>query len=140
MKKRIPALCTTALTVVLAVGPAAHAAPARNDLDCNDFAFQEDAQAEFNRDIGDPNRLDRGDDRDRGRHDGIACDNLPHRVVTVPSPVIVTRTPLPTRGVQGGLGGATGPADFEVALGAGLAVAALGLTAGFVVYRRRVSR
>ncbi|WP_031480118.1 hypothetical protein [Streptomyces bicolor] len=128
MKKRIPVLCTTALTVLLAAGPAAHAAPARTDLDCNDFTFQEDAQAEFDRDRG------------QGRHHGIACDNLPRRVVTVPSPVIVTQTPLPTRGVRGGLGGATGPADFEVALGAGLAVGALGLTAGFVVYRRRLSR
>lgn len=134
----MPALCATALTLLVTAGPAApmaHAALARTDLDCRDFAFQEDAQAEFNRDPRDPHRLD----QDQGVDDGIACEILPRRGVTVPSPV-PTLSPLPTQGVRGGLGGITGPADFEVALGAGLAVGALGLTAGYVRYRRRVDR
>lgn len=132
MKRGIHALCATALTVLVATGPAATAAHARTDLDCRDFSFQEDAQAEFNRDLGDPHRLD----EEHGRDDGIACEVLPHRGVAVPThrPTI---TPLPTQGVRGGVGGSTGPADFEVALGAGLAVGALGLTFGYVMHRRR---
>jgi hypothetical protein len=43
------------------------------DLDCADFNFQEDAQAEFDADPTDPNGLDGND------NDGIACEDLPHR-------------------------------------------------------------
>ncbi|WP_405577069.1 hypothetical protein [Streptomyces sp. NBC_01092] len=144
MKRRTRAICTTAITVLVTAGPVAQVAHARGDLDCRDFAFQEDAQAEFNRDLSDPNRLD----EDQGADDSIACEVLPHREATVaPLPVrtvfptsTVTSTVLPTQGVRGGMGGGTGPADFEVALGAGLAVGALALTAGFVVYRRRLNR
>ncbi|MFE0257027.1 excalibur calcium-binding protein [Streptomyces sp. NPDC059010] len=153
MNRRIPVLCATALTALVTAGPVAplaYAAHARTDLDCRDFAFQEDAQAEFNRDLGDPHRLD----EDQGVDDGIACEILPRRGVTVPSPPPTlspatlspttvppaTLSPVPTQGVRGGLGGATGPADFEVALGTGLAVGALGLTAGYVRYRRRAGR
>ena len=42
---------------------------ASGDLDCADFASQEEAQAEFDEDPDDPNRLDEDDD-------GIACENL----------------------------------------------------------------
>lgn len=48
--------------------PTAAAAP--GDLDCSDFATQAEAQAEFDSDTSDPNRLD-----DDG--DGIACETLP---------------------------------------------------------------
>ncbi|WP_228472799.1 hypothetical protein [Streptomyces cyaneochromogenes] len=135
---RIRALCATAITVVVTAGPAVQVAHARGDLDCSDFSFQEDAQAEFNRDRNDPNRLD--DDHGRGRDDDIACEDLPRRVspvapIATPPPTV---SPLPTRGVRGGLGGSSGPSDFEVAAGAGLAVGALGLTLGYVVYRRRL--
>ncbi len=41
------------------------------DLDCSDFATQEDAQAVFNADPSDPNHLD-GKDKD-----GIVCPKLP---------------------------------------------------------------
>lgn len=147
MKRRIRAICTTAITVLVTAGPAASVAHARGDLDCSDFTFREDAQAEFNRDPGDPHRLD----EDHGVDDGIACETLPRRDVAVSPPLptltptptptpLPTRSVLPTQGVRGGLGGARGPADFEVALGAGLAVGALALTVGYVVYRRRVSR
>lgn len=141
---RIRALCATAITVVVTAGPAVQVAHARGDLDCSDFRFQEDAQAEFNRDRNDPNDLD--DDHGRGRDDDIACEVLPRRVAPI-SPVssplttvspLPTMSPLPTRGVRGGLGGSSGPSDFEVAVGAGLAVGALGLTVGYVVYRRRL--
>lgn len=148
MKRRIRAICTTAITTVLVTaGPAVAVAHAQGDLDCKDFTFREDAQAEFNRDPGDPHRLD----EDGGVDDGIACEVLPRRDAAVSPPLptltpLPTPTPLPTRsvvptqGVRGGLGGGRGPADFEVALGAGLAVGALALTVGYVVYRRRASR
>ena len=50
----------------------AHKAAAQDVLNCTDFTYQEDAQAEFNRDPSDPNNLD--DD-----NDGIACEDLPSR-------------------------------------------------------------
>ena len=45
-----------------------------------DFQFQEDAQAEFNRDPSDPSGLD----EDAGPDDGIACENLPSRGTDTP--------------------------------------------------------
>ncbi|MDF3142253.1 MULTISPECIES: hypothetical protein [unclassified Streptomyces] len=141
MKRRIHAICAAAITVLVTTGPAAPIAHAQSDLDCGDFAFQEDAQAQFNRDPDDHHRLD----EDRGRDDGVACEDLPRRDAAVSSPLPIrtplpTLSPLPTQGVRGGLGGSTGPADFEVALGAGLAVGAVALAAGYVTYRRRFSR
>ncbi|MBE1581004.1 excalibur calcium-binding domain-containing protein [Amycolatopsis roodepoortensis] len=59
-------------------------APAIADLDCGDFQYQEDAQAELAKDRSDPHRLD--DD-----NDGIACETLPKRG-TVPTK---TTTPTP---------------------------------------------
>ena len=41
------------------------------DLDCADFASQEEAQAVFDRDPSDPNRLD-------ADNDGIACEDYPY--------------------------------------------------------------
>jgi hypothetical protein len=133
----IRALCAAALTVVVTAGPAVQIAHANGDLNCSNFRFREDAEAEFNRNLRDPHRLD----EDRGRDDNIVCEFLPRRgtavAVVPPVAVLPTVTPLPTLGVRGGLGGSTGPAGFEVALGAGMAVGALGLTAGYVVHRRR---
>ncbi|GHH14207.1 hypothetical protein [Streptomyces lanatus] len=140
MKRRVHAICTTAITVLALAGPTAPAAYARGDLDCRDFTFQEDAQAEFDRGFSDPDRSG----RDQGRNNGIACAHLPHRgSIVTPLPTLAplpTRSAVPTQGVRGGLGGSSGPADVEVALGAGLAVGALALTAGFFVYRRRLNR
>ena len=57
------------------VGPApalfANAATSA-DLNCDDFQYQEDAQAVLDADSSDPNRLD-------ADKDGIACEDLPHR-------------------------------------------------------------
>lgn len=127
-------LSTAALALLVATGPTAVTAHAQTDLDCRDFTFQEDAQAVFNRDPSDPFRLD-------ADHDGIACEELPHR----PSPSAtvtstpVTATPVPQRGVNAGVGGGTGPAGFEVAGGVGLTVLALSLVGGHVLLRRRRS-
>lgn len=66
-------------------------APAIADLNCSDFKYQEDAQAELQKDLSDPHNLD--DD-----NDGIACEKLPKRgtaptkTITPTVPPIVTET------------------------------------------------
>ncbi|MGW3031713.1 hypothetical protein ACWDCB_10795 [Streptomyces sp. NPDC001178] len=116
-----------------------HSAPGAGCRPQRDFASQEDAQAEFNRDPSDPFRLD-------ADHDGIACEDLPHRpsasATVTPAtltPAPATSTPVPQRGVNAGVGGGTGPAGFEVAGGVGLTVLALSLIGGHVALRRRRS-
>lgn len=59
---------TTALLLVVWAPRAA----AQNTLNCDDFEFQEDAQAVLDRDPSDPHNLDSDDD-------GIACESLPSR-------------------------------------------------------------
>ena len=139
MHIRTRVLSTAALTLLVTTGPAAVVAHAQNDLDCRDFTFQEEAQAVLNSNPSDPFRLD-------ADHDGIACEELPHRpslsatvTPTTLTPAPVTSTPVPQRGVNAGVGGGTGPAGFEVAGGVGLTVLALSLIGGHVVLRRRRS-
>ncbi|MGW8888605.1 excalibur calcium-binding protein [Streptomyces sp. NPDC055749] len=120
------------------------------DLDCSDFASQEDAQAEFNSDPSDPNRLD----EDQGLDDQIACEWLPSRgsaatpeplsPTATPEPLSPTATPqtvsptaMPTRGAQGGIGGASGPTDQETGVGLTFAVGAAAGAIGYTVIRRR---
>jgi hypothetical protein len=119
------ALCAAALAILVTTGPTAVVARAQIDLDCSDFAFQEDAQAEFNRDPSDPFRLD-------ADNDGIACEHLPQR----PS-AAGAATPVSQRGVNAGVGSSTGTAGFDVAGGVALTVVALSLVGGHVVLRRR---
>ncbi|MEU3892131.1 excalibur calcium-binding protein [Streptomyces sp. NPDC029041] len=145
-----------ALFAIVAIVPMADPAHARQDLDCRDFAFQEDAQAVFDADPSDPNRLD----EDQGPDDGVACEALSHRGIidpttsptsprpsaspsASPSPrpsasVTTAPTSAPSRGVRGGLGGAvaSGPSDWDIAIGLTFAVGAT-LAAGYVVRRRR---
>ncbi|MFE3037576.1 hypothetical protein ACFXKY_38725 [Streptomyces canus] len=140
-------LTGTALAVLATAGPLTGVAHAQGDLDCADFAFQEDAQAEFDLDRSDPDRLD----EDRGPDDGIACEELPRRdtsevsvampVTTPPTtaPITPLVTPVPTLGVQGGSGGSVGPAGFERAIGVALAVGGVGLAGAYVVRRRRAA-
>lgn len=47
-------------------------AVARDLYNCDDFAYQGDAQAQYGRDPSDPHRLD-------ADNDGIACEELAHR-------------------------------------------------------------
>ncbi|WP_328304911.1 excalibur calcium-binding domain-containing protein [Actinomycetospora sp. NBC_00405] len=63
------------LTLLAAVGPGAGAALAAGaDVkNCDDFRYQEDAQAVYDEDTTDPNKLDGKDD------DGRACESLPSR-------------------------------------------------------------
>ena len=65
--KRLLYLAAVAMVVTLVLAPAAMA---QQDLDCSDFATQEEAQAVFNQDTSDPNRLD-------ADNDNIACETLP---------------------------------------------------------------
>ncbi|WP_329214681.1 excalibur calcium-binding protein [Streptomyces sp. NBC_01485] len=132
MSRRAPIAGIAA--AIVSIAPLAGVAHAQ-DLDCRDFTFQEDAQALFNQDPTDPNRLD----EDQGPDDGIACEVLPHRTTAnattgVPNPTVVT----PTRGVQGGLGGASasGASSWDIGLGVGLAAGAL-TAAGYTLLRRR---
>jgi hypothetical protein len=137
------ALTGAALAVLATAGPLTGIAHAQGDLDCADFAFQEDAQAEFDLDRSDPDRLD----EDQGPDDSIACEALPRRgtdAVSVATPTATPlltplSTPLPTLGVQGGSGGSVGPAGFERAIGVALAVGGVGLAGAYVVRRRRAA-
>lgn len=142
MHIRTRVLSTAALTLLVITGPTAVVAHAQTDLDCRDFPFQEDAQRVLNSNPSDPFRLD-------ADHDGIACEELPHKpspsttLTSTPvtpatlTPAPATSTPVPQRGVNAGVGGGTGPAGFEVAGGVGLTVVALSLVGGHVVLRRR---
>ncbi|MFH0517822.1 excalibur calcium-binding protein [Streptomyces sp. M41] len=73
------------LIALAAIVPFAEPAHAQ-DRNCRDFTYQEDAQAHYNANPRDPDRLD----EDQGPDDGIACESLPRR------------------GVQGGDGGGRG--------------------------------
>ena len=63
-------LTGAAVAVLATAGPLTGVAHAQGDQDCADFVYQEDAQAVFDLDPTDPDRLD----EDRGRDDGIACE------------------------------------------------------------------
>ncbi|MEU3626139.1 excalibur calcium-binding protein [Amycolatopsis coloradensis] len=64
-------------------------APAIADLDCKDFQYQEEAQAEYEKDRSDPHGLD--DDKD-----GIACETLPKRGTTPTKTITPTVPPVAT--------------------------------------------
>ncbi|MEV0173764.1 excalibur calcium-binding protein [Streptomyces sp. NPDC050803] len=131
MRRRTGAVGT--LIAIAAIVPLANTAHAQ-DLDCANFTYQEDAQAVYDANRQDPNRLD----EDQGPDDGIACEALPRRGSAVTSATPTPTAVTPTLGVRGGLGGASdsGPSAWET--GAGLAFVAGGaLAAGYVVRRRR---
>ncbi|MEV0641416.1 excalibur calcium-binding protein [Streptomyces sp. NPDC050619] len=147
MRRRTGAVGTLiALAAIVPLADTAHA----QDLDCRDFTYQEEAQAVFNLDPTDPNRLD----EDQGPDDGIACEVLPRRGAPVTSSTTAPRTPLrsatptpaatatavtPPRGVRGGVGGASNSGRSGWDMGMGIAFVAGGvLAAGYVVRRRRV--
>ncbi|MFG3505231.1 excalibur calcium-binding protein [Streptomyces sp. NPDC047821] len=123
MRRRTAVAATfVAVASVFPLSGVAHA----QDLDCRDFAFQEDAQAEYDRNPADPHRLD-------ADNDAVACEVLPRRgsATTAPSPGVT-----PTRGARGGEGGTWGPSRTEFGIGLGLTAATCGAI-GYVVFRRR---
>ncbi|MFB7591880.1 excalibur calcium-binding protein [Streptomyces sp. NPDC056169] len=147
------ALAIASVTSVAALSGVAHA----QDLDCRNFLYQEDAQAEFNRDTRDPHRLD----EDQGPDDGIACEALPRRTSAdtvqplspnatvspsaapvVPAPIapapVVPAPVVPSLGTRAGVGGTSGPSALS--LGIGLALAAGASVAGGHLTARRLTR
>ncbi len=104
----------------------------QDDVNCDDFQFQEDAQEFFRSQGGsDEDRLDEDD----GEDDGIACEDLPSRDEG-------GENDFPEGGVETGLGGATagpsGGSRVNLPLAAGgtaLALLSLGLAA--IALRRR---
>ncbi|MFD5338551.1 excalibur calcium-binding protein [Streptomyces hawaiiensis] len=148
MRRRTGVIGT--LFAIAAIVPLTDPAHARQDLDCRHFSFQEEAQAVFDADPSDPHRLD----EDQGPDDGIACEALARRGVISPTtsptpsspstpaspsaPVTGAPTGSPAQGVRGGLGGAvaSGPSDWDVAIGLTFAAGAA-VAAGYVVKRRR---
>ncbi|MFF5922587.1 excalibur calcium-binding protein [Streptomyces flavochromogenes] len=143
---------------IVSVAPLSGVAHAQA-LDCRDFRFQEDAQAEFDRDPSDPNRLD----EDQGPDDGIACEALPRRTSPGAVPLVAPSTPtvppttqsaptvspvtpstssvqqapvVPSRGTRAGIGGASGPSVLSVGIGLALAIGAT-VAGGYLTTRRR---
>lgn len=98
---------------------------AQQDFDCADFATQEEAQAEFDKDRSDPHGLD-------ADSDGIACETLPSSGDTgnggQPADTDTDQQveQLPQGGVE--TGGGTDSDDLYL-LGGGLVLAAAGGTA-----------
>ena len=74
--------------VALIGGPAA----AQDTMNCDDFTYQEEAQAVLDADPTDPNNLDDDDD-------GLACEDLPSRAGSPALPA--TATPLGGLSVAG---------------------------------------
>lgn len=105
-----------AAATVIAAAPSVAVKSA--DLDCSDFTSQSQAQAVYNSNPSDPNRLDRDGD-------GIACETAGGSGVS---------SSAPQGGVETGAGGTAGlESEAILALG-GLALAGAG---GIVLHRRR---
>ncbi|HEX2300516.1 MAG TPA: excalibur calcium-binding domain-containing protein [Pseudonocardiaceae bacterium] len=93
----LAAVSVPVAAAALLVGISGTALAAQN-LNCDDFTYQEDAQAVYDANPSDPHGLD-GDD-----NDGLACESLPRRPVQqppatteppVPSPPATTESPAP---------------------------------------------
>ncbi|MEJ5915348.1 excalibur calcium-binding domain-containing protein [Pseudokineococcus sp. 1T1Z-3] len=122
-----------ALSTVLAAGLVGLGAPALatsgDPFDCDDFATQEEAQAELDRDPGDPSGLDADDD-------GVACEDLPRggSPGAGPTGTGTGSMTMPSGGVATGLGGGAGGTTTLLAAGGALAAAG---ASGVVLLRRR---
>lgn len=67
--KRLALLATLGMAMMVLYAPAALAQSPNQDLDCVDFATQQDAQIELENDPSDPLNLD-------ADGDGVACESL----------------------------------------------------------------
>lgn len=107
-------------------GPGDPTDPPAEDLDCSDFATQEEAQAVLDQDPSDPHQLD-------GDGDGIACESLP-------SGEPEDETTAPGKGGEADDEGlpVTGLSTGALAVGGALLLAAGG-AAYLLARRRRVS-
>lgn len=102
------------------------------DLDCTDFATQAQAQAVFNQDPSDPNRLD-------SDNDGVACEALPGGAPGSGEGRANSQDTgaAPAGGVEAGAGGTAPGDDSDPLLPIGLAGGALLVAGGVVLIRRR---
>ena len=127
MKSRlIPAAL---LSIGLVVGTAS--AAGAQGLNCSDFTYQEEAQANLDANPSDPNGLDGNDD------DGIACESLPSRGSTTGGGSAGNSyAQVPSGGVQTGFGGAADDGGFPLGLGL-LGVAGAAAIAVPVARKRR---
>jgi hypothetical protein len=101
------------------------------DLDCSDFATQAEAQAVYDRDPSDPNRLD-------ADNDGVACENLPGGAPGSAENGDEDTGAAPSGGVEAGAGGMAD--ESNLLLPAGLAGGVLLAAGGVVLIRRRPDR
>lgn len=129
-----------AVAILMVMAPAAMA---QDTLNCPDFEFQEDAQAELDADPSDPHGLD-------GDNDGMACDDLPRRGgagTTDPGTTDTTEGTTgsdtgtgetPAGGIPTGAGGtaASGLPSLQLLFGMAGAMGAAGLTALAIKTRR----
>ncbi len=86
MVRRLSAVGVVLLFAVLLLPGPARA----QDLDCDDFQYQEDAQRVLEQDRSDPHRLDQN-------NDGIACEDLPRRTAAVAPAPQPAPAPAPAR-------------------------------------------
>jgi Excalibur calcium-binding domain len=104
------------------------------DVDCSDFSTQAEAQAVYNQDPSDPNRLDTD-------NDGVACEALPGGAPGSAENRANTggqdTGAAPSGGVEAGAGGAASGDESDLLLPAGLAGGALLVAGGVVLIRRR---
>lgn len=135
------------MSTVLAAGLVGVASPAlaSNTLNCSDFEYQEEAQAVYDQDTSDPNRLDEGGE------EGVACEDLPQRPAgaveeeeeptsepeeSEPEESDPEEMAMPSGGVDTGAGGTAGDVTGLLATGGLLAAAGAG---GLVLLRRRAT-
>jgi Excalibur calcium-binding domain len=123
MRRRMAAAAALAAAMTLPMSGVA----AANDLDCEDFTTQAEAQAVYNQNPTDPNGLDRD-------KDGKACEALPGgKPGSAEGP-----SPAPSHGVETGAGG-TAEDNPELLVLAVAGSAAL-VAGGAVLARRRSVR
>lgn len=89
----LAAAASSVVAAALFVGISSTALAAE-DLDCKDFATQEQAQTALDSDSSDPNGLDGND------HDGIACESLPHAGTSEQAATPTTAPSLPAAPAQ----------------------------------------
>jgi len=133
MLRRAAAVAVLSVGAMAPMSGAAFAA----DQDCSDFDTQQEAQAVYDRDTSDPNRLD-----DDG--DGRACESLPSGSASSAgdedgSGSSSQVSQVPSGGADtGGGSAASGSGDTALYAGGGAALAALG-RAGWSGARSRAS-
>lgn len=132
-----------ALFVALGFGFVMSGPVSAQNLNCSDFQFQEEAQAQYEADTNDPNGLDGPPGPTSSGVPGVACENLPSRGASgeAPAPAAPVTDTGSTTTMQATLpdtGAGTMVASSSTSLVALLA--ALGMLSLTVATRRTVRR